>query len=557
MIVSSAVAEEESPTPGEAAVAVERAGLPLHRCPSESSLGDGLSTVFGDSVASEGDEQPEQPIAPKCTSCVRKWARRRDTKPATPIVESGQTPAAPAAADAEEKPEVVSRIGNAGWYYGNWGSLTQKDGQAHNAQMAKQIRHVLKRNPAQIIGLCECEAALDALLQEPPDESPQQAKPQSGRLERPAFEYLTMRGQEASSVLLGVRANTGRRVELLHWDRLAHGKYRKKTAYSRVLHSRIITDQNIGCVGKSHTVMVIHVHRHLANNVWPTKLKQFWDWLAERLLTCDVLMGDFNMAFFMVVPEIRSRGVTIDLGAWFPWKAPDGRACADSCGIFFVNRPGIFHLKTGLADLHADDKTGFFWEQPAVAGGSDEPFDIFELNGGPGFPLQHYLPKENVQDKVRETLTPSLDEKGLAKLRGEGLLLKVSEKRLERVHFECMGKHQKGSHYPLCVYTQNPGWRSPEKFKERSQAWAKKCAQSSAMRGRSRGQQASHCSDEQGSWKQESHGWGSHWHGRWSSGSDTWWGSDDTEARRHDAGNRSRGQGSHSWKRAQQDGGQR
>ena len=81
------------------------------------------------------------------------------------------------------------------------------------------------------------------------------------------------------------------------------------------MHCRIDTDQNIGCIGKSHQVLVLHLHRHLANNVWPRKLQNFWDWLADRLWHCDVLMGDFNMALFMVVPEIRSRGVNIDLAA--------------------------------------------------------------------------------------------------------------------------------------------------------------------------------------------------------------------------------------------------
>ena len=46
-----------------------------------------------------------------------------------------------------------------------------------------------------------------------------------------------------------------------------------------------------------------------------------------------VLMGDFNMALFRVIPELRSRGVTIDLAAWYPWKSAEGVQMADSCGI--------------------------------------------------------------------------------------------------------------------------------------------------------------------------------------------------------------------------------
>ena len=117
-------------------------------------------------------------------------------------------------------------------------------------------------------------------------------------------------------------------------------------------------------------------------------------------------MGDFNMAFFMVVPEMRSRGVKIDLAAWYPWKLADGTACADSCGIFFVNLPGQYLLETGPECLHADNEKGFFWEKPAVAG--KERYPVFDKNTGPGFPLCHFLPKINVQPKVRESLTPTL-----------------------------------------------------------------------------------------------------------------------------------------------------
>ena len=74
--------------------------------------------------------------------------------------------------------------------------------------------------------------------------------------------------------------------------------------------------------------MVLHVHNHLANGKWPQTLEHFWGWLVEKLRTYDVevLMGDFNMSLFKVIPELRSRGVVVDLGAWFPWKSFAGTA---------------------------------------------------------------------------------------------------------------------------------------------------------------------------------------------------------------------------------------
>ena len=193
-------------------------------------------------------------------------------------------------------------------------------------------------------------------------------------------------------MLLGARANSCKRVELIHWDRLNHGRYRKKTAYSRAFHCRIEQDQNIGFIGKSHRVVVAHVYRHLANGKWPTRLEKFWDWLAKRLSECDVLMGDFNMAFFMVVPEMRSRGVKIDLAAWYPWKLADGTACADSCGIFFVNKPGQYLLETGPECLHANDEKGFFWEKPAVVG--KERYPVFDKKTAPDFHCVTTFPKQ-------------------------------------------------------------------------------------------------------------------------------------------------------------------
>ena len=65
------------------------------------------------------------------------------------------------------------------------------------------------------------------------------------------------------------------------------------------------------------------MHNGLANAKWPSKLLDFWNWLQLKIndFRVQVLMGDFNMSLFRVVPELRKRGVTIDLGAWYPWKS--------------------------------------------------------------------------------------------------------------------------------------------------------------------------------------------------------------------------------------------
>ena len=136
-------------------------------------------------------------------------------------------------------------------------------------------------------------------------------------------------------------------------------------------------------IGPSHTVHVIHVNRHLANKRWPGKLQAFWDWLATQCRGCDVMMGDFSLQLFNVVPELRSRGVIIDLAAWFPWKRGDGTQCADSCAIFFLNRPGQYTLTKGLSDLHSNDASGILFSsvEAALTAADQTAVAVFTANG--------------------------------------------------------------------------------------------------------------------------------------------------------------------------------
>ena len=63
---------------------------------------------------------------------------------------------------------------------------------------------------------------------------------------------------------------------------------------------------------------------------------RFWDVLAAFLVKCGCryLCGDFNMALFCVVPELRARGFQINLAAWYCWQNHlEQRVRADSCGI--------------------------------------------------------------------------------------------------------------------------------------------------------------------------------------------------------------------------------
>ena len=67
--------------------------------------------------------------------------------------------------------------------------------------------------------------------------------------------------------------------------------------------------------------------------------KRFWDVLANHMAEFrpSFLCGDFNMALFCVIPELRARGFQINLAAWNCWqKEEETSVRADSCAIFRI-----------------------------------------------------------------------------------------------------------------------------------------------------------------------------------------------------------------------------
>ena len=83
-------------------------------------------------------------------------------------------------------------------------------------------------------------------------------------------------------------------------------------------------------------------------------------WIPEKIKTYEVqvLMGDFNMSLFRVIPELRSRGAVLELGAWYPWVSLKGGTMSDTCGMFFVDLPGVYTLNKKLAAIHDRDPAG-------------------------------------------------------------------------------------------------------------------------------------------------------------------------------------------------------
>ena len=94
---------------------------------------------------------------------------------------------------------------------------------------------VLKKHPAMIIGLTECQKESEAVLRRyptPPDPAAVAAAAKrraKGKFKyRPEFKYLTLRGREEASVLIAVRDEPGCALQMLDLERKAAGLAKRK-----------------------------------------------------------------------------------------------------------------------------------------------------------------------------------------------------------------------------------------------------------------------------------------------------------------------------------------
>ena len=370
-------------------------------------------------------------------------------------------------------------MGNSAWLFGNWGLLPSQK----TPQLREYVQAGLKRNPALVIALAEAEPDVEELLNAPATQGISCAPDQPKTIwHRDSWQYMTLRGSEPRSLLIGVRANQGNDLRLLHWERRVEGRYRAKKgglhktkaeAISRIMIACVTLDKPMGAMGCEHVVAAVHMHNHLAaGRMGTTRIDAFWDNLAKLIKhhNVKVLMGDFNMQLFAVVDSLRSRGVeTVECGAWYGWKDTQGNPCSDSCGIFCIGMPGIYARDIDVTHLTDVSVEGFFSTGvPAVAGRggtSDDRYHRNELNGGPGTSLRDYQPKTmTVRQKVESMLTPCAATlaAGLeAAKNNTNAKYSFKEKRMQWDMWTLAGKSYGGSHYPLLLFTNNKsGYRS-------------------------------------------------------------------------------------------------
>ena len=173
-------------------------------CPSVTTFNDGDSELSGSEIA-EGEERRSTRKARDCTpdeTTLRcRWVSRNE----------------------------ANHVGNSGWLFGNWGKRPAHQGWRNH------LDEVLKKHLAMIIGLTECQKESEEVLRrdpKPPDPAAVAAAAKRGAMckfkYRPEFKYLTMRGNEAESVLIAVRDEPGCALQMLDFDRRGEGVVRQK-----------------------------------------------------------------------------------------------------------------------------------------------------------------------------------------------------------------------------------------------------------------------------------------------------------------------------------------
>ena len=459
---------------------------------SEAEMNDTGGSASSSKNRSRGDARSWLDDSAKDAKCgATSQSVGRDTTPKDATGEPARCRKSTPIASLNDRDDV----GNIGWMFGNWGSRASSKGVQDNIDL--QIKH----SPAQVIGLTECEEPTQKILEAAAVAEDPRA-PEGTLARRRGYEYIAIRGDEDKSNLLAVRTNTAASMTLVKWERRYEGNYRLKSgsnanAYSRLLVCDIELRHNVGFFGKHMVVAVVHLHNKVANHDkgFREQQKKFWPLLRAYIAQyqIDILMGDFNMSLFKVVPELRNGGVKVEMIAWYPWKATGGQAMADSCGMFLLNKPCEVTLCAGLPMLHEKGEDGIAWNGKAgYHGVSVTPggFDVYDAVAGPGQALDTYLPK--AADRIGK-IEPSLthmelpaptpnaavavaaaeqkDSTGTEELRRTRPFLKIREKRLEAKLWKYQGEHYKGSHFPICAFTHNVGRRSEGRLAERQERY--------------------------------------------------------------------------------------
>jgi hypothetical protein len=432
-----------------------------HTTPCPSIAGD----TIADSSAAENDESD--------AAVAERRGRRRAPRSTFEGDRQRRT-----SSKWNEEPEV----GNFGIFFGNWGTRATLGGrQAQQRRREIQDRQVVK-SPAQVIVLAEASSETEEVLRTGRNLGDPTTK---GLQSRDDHDHYVIRGNEESAILIAARTDNTTGIELLEYfvsnDHDYTEKGKKKQARSRIIVGKVYFKQNVGHIGKEVVLAGVHGHYRTMKHEWPQAHRRFWDSLANKIRSHGVklLAGDFNMSLTQVPLQLRSRNITCDCIAWYPWRHETMRTHGqslgfDSCGIFYIGGSIKATLTWSLEYLP---------ELTAVADQmKDLPLDVYSGQNHPGQHWSAYREKaykendyeKNLQQRLKDLLTPSTTAEELERIpRREGTsycsYLRFKEKALDKKEWLDGDQMHNGAHFPLCVFTKNSSARSEEATKARAE----------------------------------------------------------------------------------------
>jgi hypothetical protein len=273
---------------------------------------------------------------------------------------------------------------------------------------------------------------------------------------RRGSQFIGVRGDEKqSSLMFCARQSVVAGVRLLLFHRMIDGQYKvqakgkkergeqrerkAKVAVSRIMIAsakmRYFKFRGGGEIrsGEDHvheaddldeiTICNAHLHARTAKRDLlqaAAAYKNFWDVLARYLVEFGprYLCGDFNMALFSVVPELRARGFLINLAAWYCWQNQhEEHVRADSCAIFRIGpchgiRMCFDASAFGLTSPELPPNCSMVMESVRNVDGKEiekRRYGVPKIGFlGQGYPLKSYKPDHppRKEEFVRWTFTP-------------------------------------------------------------------------------------------------------------------------------------------------------
>jgi hypothetical protein len=372
-------------------------------------------------------------------------------------------------------------VGNFGLHLGNWG-LT---GTTSNGFLNRARPENLK-NLAQVLVVLEASRQLEDSLKQAAVAGDANAV---GLRARPTQSYYVVRGAEESAVLIAARTDVTTGIETLlhevHEDHAYRVRGKQQMARSRILVCKIHFKPNICHLGNDIVVGGVHGHYRTMKIEWKQQWDAFWDRLARsvRQFEMKFFAGDFNMSLTEVPKQLRSRGILCDCVAWYPWRQGTGAAVAertgqrlgfDSCGIFYIG---------GRVQVYTPWNYGNIAILTAVADSECEDLDVYDGTTFPGQPWHCYRSRayherpyeKDLEARLRDLLTPSTTQAELDTIpKRHGVeyrpYLRLKQKDMRTNEWLVQGGLHNGSHFPLCVFTNNTsGRRSADKVIQRAQ----------------------------------------------------------------------------------------